>query len=89
VSAISQKEPPDGGMSRQGRPKNAFSPWNLLLVVPLLMLITPWFNRVNPKIIGVPFFYWSQLAFVPIGVVAVAIAVIAAKRKPGSVDGGA
>jgi len=50
-----------------------FSPWNLLLLVPFLMLWTPWINRDAPRLFGMPFFYWIQFAFVPVGVFAVAL----------------
>lgn len=50
-----------------------WSGWNLLLLVPFLMLVTPWLNFDQPRLLGLPFFYWSQFAFVPIGVVCVAI----------------
>ncbi len=49
------------------------SPWNLLLLVPFLMLVTPWINSVEPRLLGMPFFYWVQFAFVPVGVVCVAV----------------
>jgi hypothetical protein len=49
------------------------SAWNLLLLVPFLMLVTPWFNSAEPRLFGLPFFYWSQFAFVPVGVVCVAL----------------
>ena len=48
------------------------TPWNLLLLVPFLMLITPLFNSVEPRLFGMPFFYWIQFAFVPVGVLSVA-----------------
>ncbi len=57
--------------------------WNLLLVLPLLMLITPWFNKDRPRLFGLPFFYWYQLAFVFVGVACVAI-VYAATKTPSS-----
>ncbi|NMH98965.1 DUF3311 domain-containing protein [Pseudonocardia acidicola] len=47
--------------------------WNLLLLVPFLMLVTPWFNSIEPQLFGMPFFYWSQFAWVPVGVICVAI----------------
>lgn len=58
------------------------SPWNLLLLVPLLMLVTPWFNRVTPRLGGLPFFYWYQFAFVVVGVACVWIVYAATSRKP-------
>jgi uncharacterized membrane protein YuzA (DUF378 family) len=45
-----------------------FSPWNLLLILPLAILITPLYNFDKPRLFGLPFFYWSQLAFVLVGV---------------------
>lgn len=59
-----------------------WSNWNLLLLVPLLMLITPWFNAVEPRLFGWPFFYWYQFAFVPLGVLAVAVVYIKTKDEP-------
>ena len=53
-----------------------FSPWNLLLIVPLLVLVTPLFNMDGPRLFGMPFFYWIQFAFVPVGVVAVAVVYV-------------
>ncbi|MTD12706.1 DUF3311 domain-containing protein [Nakamurella sp. YIM 132087] len=63
-----------------------FSPWNLLLLVPLLMLITAWFNKDGPRLFGMPFFYWYQFAFVFVGVACVWIVFAATKhlRAPGS-----
>lgn len=55
--------------------------WNLLLLVPLLMLITPWFNSDGPRLFGLPFFYWFQFLFVIVGVACVWI-VYAMTRKP-------
>ncbi len=59
-----------------------WSNWNLLLIVPLLMLITPWFNQDGPRLFGLPFFYWYQFAFVPVGVLCVGLVYIKTKDKP-------
>ena len=59
-----------------------WSNWNLLLLVPLLMLITPWFNFDQPRLFGMPFFYWYQFAFVPLGVLCVALVYIKTKDAP-------
>jgi hypothetical protein len=63
-----------------------FSPWNLLLLVPLLILVTPLFNFDKPRLFGMPFFYWFQLAFVVVGVVCVGI-VYAMTRNVGVTSG--
>jgi hypothetical protein len=45
--------------------------WNLLLLLPLFMLVTPWFNSDQPRVLGMPVFYWSQFLWVVVGVVSV------------------
>ena len=55
--------------------------WNLLLLVPLLMLVTPLWNFDEPRLFGLPMFYWSQFLFVPVGVVCVGLVVRAANRR--------
>ena len=38
----------------------------LFLVVFVISLWVPAFNRVNPTLFGFPFFYWYQILVVPI-----------------------
>ena len=38
----------------------------LLLIPYVALLWVPFYNRLDPVIWGFPFFYWYQLAFVPI-----------------------
>ncbi|MER5261098.1 DUF3311 domain-containing protein [Actinosynnema sp. NPDC002837] len=59
-----------------------WSNWNLLLVVPLLMLVTPWFNFDEPRVLGLPFFYWYQFAWVPVGVLCVGLVYVKTKDEP-------
>jgi len=59
-----------------------WSNWNLLLILPLLMLITPWFNTDEPRLFGLPFFYWFQFVFVPLGVLCVGIVYVKTKDEP-------
>jgi hypothetical protein len=48
--------------------------WNWLLLVPLIgTLIPPIYNVQDPKLIGIPFFYWYQLLWVPISVAVTAL----------------
>jgi Protein of unknown function (DUF3311) len=43
--------------------------WYLLLVVPLIgTLIPPIYNSQDPTVIGIPFFYWYLLLWVPVSV---------------------
>jgi hypothetical protein len=53
--------------------------WNLLLLVPFLMLVTPWINALEPALFGIPLFYWSQLLAVPVG--AVCVAIVSARTR--------
>ena len=70
-------EPMSGPMSEPMSHERArgglrLSPWNLLLLVPFLMLVTPWYNAAETRLFGMPYFYWIQFAFVPVGVLCVA-----------------
>jgi hypothetical protein len=56
--------------------------WYWLLLVPLVgLLIPPIYNRADPEFIGLPFFYWYQLAWVPISVALTAV-VYRKTREP-------
>jgi len=41
---------------------------NLLVLVPLITILPFLFNQQNPTLGGMPFFYWFQLAIIPVGV---------------------
>jgi Protein of unknown function (DUF3311) len=46
----------------------------ILLAIPCVaILIVPWFNTVEPRLFGFPFFYWWQLLWVPLSSVFIAI----------------
>ena len=62
--------------------------WNLLLLVPFLMLVTPWINSIEPRLFGMPFFYWVQFAYVPVGVICVAVVYVMTRDEPAPVAGG-
>jgi Protein of unknown function (DUF3311) len=39
----------------------------LLLILPFIATLLPWiYNRAEPSLFGLPFFYWYQLAWVVI-----------------------
>lgn len=60
-------ESPHGEGSVQEKVGNPdWSPWLLLLIIPVVLpLITTVYNRVEPTFMGIPAFYWIQLAYVP------------------------
>jgi hypothetical protein len=43
--------------------------WYWLLLVPFVGLLIPTiYNQSDPTFVGIPFFYWYQLAWVPVSV---------------------
>ena len=51
--------------------KRHYAPRLLLLIPFLAMVWVPSYNRIDPELWGIPFFYWYQLAWVLIGAVLV------------------
>lgn len=46
----------------------------ILLAIPCIaVLIVPFYNRVEPSLWGIPFFYWWQLIWVPLSAVFIGI----------------
>jgi Protein of unknown function (DUF3311) len=43
----------------------------LLLIPFAVVLWPPLYNRIEPEFLGVPFFYWFQLAWILVGAVCV------------------
>jgi hypothetical protein len=61
-------------MGRGMEAKRSARAWYWLLLVPLLgLLVPPVYNHADPTLIGIPFFYWYQLAWVPISVAVTAL----------------
>ena len=59
------------------------SPWNWLLLVPIVVvLIVPLYNKVEPTLGDWPLFYWLQLAFVALGVATTSLVYRMTKRSP-------
>jgi hypothetical protein len=62
--------PDEGRFGRSGgraltRPHDVNKRWYWLLVVPLFgTLITPIYNSADPRLIGIPFFYWYQMVWI-------------------------
>jgi hypothetical protein len=63
--------------SEPGR-RGQWSWWYLLFVVQFVgVLWVPFYNRAEPYLIGVPFFYWYQMLWVLISAVFTAIVYLA------------
>jgi hypothetical protein len=65
-------------MDRQSERRSAWSWWYLLFLIQLIAIIwPPFYNKIEPSWIGIPFFYWYQLACVIVGAVLTAIVYFA------------
>jgi hypothetical protein len=72
-------QPAERGPAHPGRTDR--SPWNWLLLLPLLaVLYPPLYNRTDPSLFGMPFFYWYQLAVIPLSVVCTVLVYVAGRR---------
>jgi Protein of unknown function (DUF3311) len=59
-----------------------FNPWNLLLIVPFVVLLTPLYNSATPALFGMPFFYWFQFLIIPVGVLCTIVVYRMTRRAP-------
>jgi hypothetical protein len=68
-------------MSEQSaRRRGWWSWWYLLFVVQVVAVVwVPFYNRLEPTFIGLPFFYWYQLGWVIVGAIATAIVYFAVR----------
>ena len=73
-----------GRPDAQAKPRETNRAWNWLLVVPFFGVFFPWiYNTDTPEFIGIPFFYWYQMAWVPIAVViTVVVYRMTTSRRP-------
>lgn len=54
--------------------RSDWSPWYLLFIIEFAMVLwPPFFNKLEPTLWGMPFFYWYQLLCVIIAAVITAI----------------
>ncbi len=61
--------------------KRSVSPWYVLLLVPFVgMLWVPFYNSVEPRLGGIPYFYWYQFAFIGVGASLTAIVYFATRN---------
>ncbi len=62
----------------------------LLLVIPFLLVAwVPFFNRFEPTLAGIPFFYWYQLAAILLGAAVVVVVYLIEMRIARSPGGSA
>jgi hypothetical protein len=71
------------GENMAGRRRGRARLYHLLLLLPLLALWVPFYDRAEPSLAGIPFFYWFQLAWIAVSVVAVLIVYRLERRSGG------
>jgi uncharacterized membrane protein len=78
---VSRPDAPPAGVAPR---RSDRSPWNWLLVVPIVVpLLVPLYNKVEPTLFGWPLFYWLQLVFVALGVLTTSIVYRMTRRSAG------
>ena len=61
-----------------GNHDRAWSPWYFLLLIQFVpALWVPFYNSVEPKVAGIPFFYWFQMALVLVSAAVTAVVYFA------------
>ncbi len=54
--------------------KSGWSAWYLLFIVEFVAVLwPPFYNKLEPTWLGIPFFYWYQLLWIPISAAFAAI----------------
>jgi hypothetical protein len=72
-------------MSEMRRKRSGWSWWYLLFVIQIAVALwPPFYNKVEPTWVGIPFFYWFQLLWVIVGAALTAIVYFATED---SLDG--
>jgi hypothetical protein len=70
--------PPPPGPADRRRPGR----WHWLLWIPLVLpILTPLYNRTEPRLLGIPFFYWYQLALVFVDIAVITVVYQATKDR--------
>jgi hypothetical protein len=71
-----------GGMANRPTRRDEWSWWYLLFIVQFIAVLwPPFYNKAEPTLGGMPFFYWYQLLWVVIGAVLTAIVYFATEAQ--------
>jgi Protein of unknown function (DUF3311) len=61
-------------MNSVNEKRSGWSAWYLVFIITFVMVLwPPFYNRVDPTLWGIPFFYWYQLMCVIVGAVTTAL----------------
>jgi hypothetical protein len=82
ILPISRASNGSGGwkMDQQTERRSGWSWWYLLLLVQFIAVLwPPFYNTVEPSWMGIPFFYWYQMAIVIVSAVLTAVVYVATR----------
>ncbi|GAB7039959.1 hypothetical protein JCM9533A_38090 [Catenuloplanes niger JCM 9533] len=72
----------DGRTARAGGERADSSPWHWLLWVPIVIPLMPvLYDEMEPRLLGIPFYYWSQLAFAGLASLVITVVHVATKDR--------
>jgi len=60
-------------MAGNSRKRASARLYYLLLLLPFAALWVPFYNRLDPTLAGIPFFYWVQMAWIALTVLVIYI----------------
>src|SRR5262249_12819385 len=70
------------GFPAHARMRDRPNAWHWLLAVPVVVaLATPLYNHLEPRLLGMPFFYWGQIASVLFGMAMTTFVYQLTKRR--------
>jgi hypothetical protein len=63
--------------------RRGVGPWHLLLLVPFVgVLWVPFYDSLEPRLAGVPYFYWYQFLWIGISAALTAVVYFATRGPP-------
>ncbi|HEU5398636.1 MAG TPA: DUF3311 domain-containing protein [Gammaproteobacteria bacterium] len=52
--------------------------WYIVLFIPFFVAVwVPFFNRIEPSLFGIPFFYWFQFVWIVVAAIVTGLAYLA------------
>jgi Protein of unknown function (DUF3311) len=63
--------------------RRGVGPWHLLLVAPFVAVLwVPFYDSLEPRLGGVPYFYWYQFLWIGISALLTAVVYLATRARP-------
>jgi uncharacterized protein DUF3311 len=68
-------------MDQRAEKRSGWRWWYLLFVIQIVAVLwPPFYNKLEPTFVGIPFFYWYQLVWVLVAAVLTAIVYFATEE---------